>query len=353
MKKYLLFFVAICLICPNQVNAQLGGILKKATKSVSNEILGTSEDSPKNSEPEPGCASDQAELVFDLGGKLHLVYSEVGIRVKNDGSLLLQDLVNDNYYIANNGVTQGPYKEGDPRIAGFDPPKDDNQGEEDLLTKYKQYISKSGDKYLITFDGKSYGPFAIISTFVVSKAKTKFAALATKNVMLTEDEGKKLQEELKNAKTQQEQIEIAQKISQTMQKNMMAGAGGSNESTGPELVTNIPDAHFDLLETGSGNLTADYKYDDILIDAYQRIIDLHGNTLFNVDNDAYGSSDMFVSSDNTKFAAFKFGTLTFNDKKTLPGMFNPHLIKVNGQVYLAYLYYSPKRNAIMQNKIAF
>ena len=62
---------------------------------------------------------------------------------------------------------------------------------------------------------------------------------------------------------------------------------------------------------------------------------------------------MFISSDNTKFAAYKFGTLTFNDKKTLAGMFSPHLIKVNGQVYLAYLYYSPKRNAIMQNKLAF
>ena len=253
MKKYILFILAICIISLNPVSAQLGGILKKATKSVSNEVLGKS-DSPKNvnSEPEPGCASDQAELKFDLGGNLNLVYAEIGIMMKDDGSLLLKDKVGGNYYIANNGVTQGPYKEGDPKIAGFDPPKDDNQGEEDLQTKYKQYISKSGDKYLITFNGKSYGTYATISNFIVSKAKTKFAALATKNVMLTEDEGKKMEAAIKNAKTQQEQAEIAQKYAQKMQENMMAG--GSNETTGPELVTNIPDSHYDIMESGGENL---------------------------------------------------------------------------------------------------
>jgi hypothetical protein len=352
MKKYILFLLAICFISLNPVRAQLGGLLKKATKSVSNEVLGKSDSpNPVNSEPEPNCASDQAELAFDLGGKLHLLYSEVGLMVKDDGSLLLKDNVGGNYYLAKDGVTQGPFKEGDPKIAGFDQPKDDNQGEDDLLIKYKQYISKSGDKYLITFDGKSYGPYATISSFIVSKAKTKFAALATKNVMLTEDEGKKLEAEIKNAKTQQEQAEIAQKYAQKMQENMMAG--GSNETTGPELVTNIPDSHYDLIEYGGGNLTADIKYDDILIHAPQTIYDLHGNTLFNIDHDLYGSTDLFVSSDNKRLAGFNFGTLTFNDKKTLSGMSKPHLIKVNGQVYLAYLYYSPKRNAIMQNKIAF
>jgi len=350
MKKYFLFLVALCLISPNHVNAQLGGLLKKATKSVSNEILGTSEDSPKNSEPEPDCASDQAELAFDLGGKLHLLYTEINIKVNDEGALLVKDQRGGGLYIANNGVTQGPYKEGDPKLAGFDSPGDNYEENDELMAKYKQYITKSGDKYLITFGGKSYGPYAIISNFIVSKAKTKFAAFATKNA-INEDEGKKLEEALKNAKTQQEQIEIAQKIAARMQEDRMAE--GSNEITGPELVTNIPDSHFDIIETGSGKLTADIKYDDILIDANERIIDLHGKTILNLDHETYGSTSIFINSDNTKSATYKFGTLTFNDKKTLSGMTNPNLIKVNGQLYLSYLYYSPKRNAIMQNKIAF
>lgn len=352
MKKYILFLLAICFISSNPVRAQLGGLLKKATKSVSNEVLGKS-DSPTNvnSEPEPGCASDQAELVFDLGGKLNLVYSEVNIKFKDDGSLLLQDKVSGNYYIANNGVTQGPYKEGDPKIAGFDPPKDNNEGEEDLLTKYKQFISKSGDKYLITFGGKSYGPYAVINSFVVSRAKTKFASMVVQTVLTTEDESKKMEEAIKNAKTQQEQMELAQKYAQQMQERMMSGGG--TEGISPQLVTNIPDAHFDAMNSDGGNFNADSKYDDILIITLQKIMDLHGNTLFNIDPDTYGSTDIFISSDNTKYAAFKFGTLTFNDKKTMSGMFNPRLIKVKEQVYLAYLYYSPRRNAIMQNKIAF
>ena len=34
-------------------------------------------------------------------------------------------------------------------------------------------------------------------------------------------------------------------------------------------------------------------------------------------------------------------------------LFNPHLVKVGGQVYIAYMYYSPKRNSLMQCKIPF
>jgi hypothetical protein len=356
MKKYILFLLAICFISLNPVRAQLGGLLKKATKSVtnaSNELLGNPSGSSDNvnSEPEPSCASDQAELAFDLGGKLHLMYTEVNLKVNDDGSLLVQDTRGGNYYIANNGVTQGPYKENDSRVAAFNMPKDDSQGKDDILTKYKQYITKSGDKYLITFDGKSYGPYAVINSFVVSKTKTKFAALVVPTVLTTDDEAKKMEAAMKNAKTQQEQIELAQKYAQLMQERMIAGGGMESNTT--QLVSNIPDSHYDLINTGAGSLTADIKYDDILVNANDKIVDLHGNTLFSLTGDLYGASDMFINSDNTKLATYRYGTLTFNDKKTLSGMSNPHLVKVNGQVYLSYLYYSPKRNAIMQNKIPF
>jgi hypothetical protein len=350
MKKVLFFLMAGLMVTGNPAGGQ--GLLKKVTGAMKDELMNNGKTSdPKNNEPEPSCANDQAEVAFDLGGKLHLLYSEVNIKVNDDGALLVQDKVGSNFYISNNGVIQGPYKEGDPKLAGFDTPQDDNQGEEDFSTKYKQYISKSGGKYLITFGGKSYGPYGRISDFVVSKAKTKFAALVTKNVAVTDDELKKMEAAANNARTDQEKMQIAMQYAQKMQASMMAE--GSNETTGPELVTNVPDAHYDIIEYGAGNLTADLKYDDILIHAPQEIYDLHGKVLFNIDHNIYGSTNLFVSSDNKRLAGFNFGTLTFNDKTTLSGMFNPHLIKVNGQVYLAYLYYSPKRNAIMQYKMPF
>lgn len=350
MKKVLFILMAGLMITASPAGAQ--SLLKKVSGAMKDELLNNGKNSgPKNNEPEPPCANDQAELVLDLGGKLMLDYRELSISTNDDGSLLAQDKTSGNYYIVNNGVTQGPFKAGDPRVEAFEPKNDENKGEDALLTKYKQYISKSGDKYLITFGGKSYGPYGIIRDFAVSKAKTKFAALATKNVALTEEEGKKMEEALKNAKTQQEQMELAQKYAMKMQQSMMAE--GSNETTGPELVSNVPDSHYDIIAAGGGNLTADIKYDDIVVRAPQSFIDLHGNTIFNIDHDLYNSSQFFISSDNKRLAGYNYGTLTFSDKKTLSGMFNPHLIKANGQVYLEYLYYSPKKNAIMKYKIPF
>jgi hypothetical protein len=176
--------------------------------------------------------------------------------------------------------------------------------------------------------------------------------MVTQNVLMTEDESKKFEEELKNAKTQEEQIEITKKLAQQMQDRTIAG--GTVETTGgPQLVTNISDAHYDLIQAQGGTLSPDIKYDDILIRSSYKIIDLHGKTLFNLEPETSSATAIFINSDNTKLASFKYGTLTFADKTSSSGMFNPYLTRVNGQVYLAYLYYSPKRNAIMQNKIPF
>ena len=48
--------------------------------------------------------------------------------------------------------------------------------------KYPNYIVQSGDKYIIKFNGKNFGPYAIITDFAVSQSKDKFAALVTENV---------------------------------------------------------------------------------------------------------------------------------------------------------------------------
>ena len=84
-----------------------------------------------------------------------------------------------------------------------------------------------------------------------------------------------------------------------------------------------------------------------------KIMDMKGKTLFNIGLNGLNASGFYVSSDNTRYASYSYGTLTFNDKSTLAEIFNPHWLKTEGKVYLAYMYYSPKKNAIMQCKILF
>jgi hypothetical protein len=121
----------------------------------------------------------------------------------------------------------------------------------------------------------------------------------------------------------------------------------------PKMITNIAGVDNEALKTKQGMLNSDMKYDDILMNAYDKIIDLKGNTVLTLKQDAVGAKDLFINTANTKYAVYNYGTLTFSDGTTMSGMFNLHWIKVSGQVYLAYMYYSPKRNAIMQCKIQF
>ena len=353
MKKSILLLLAICIFFGNPVSAQLGRVLNKVSNSVANTVNGKSESDSKNEkqEPEPKCACDQPELIFDLGGKLKLMYSEITISIKDDGSLLVQDKVTSDYYIIKDGVTQGPIKAGDPRLAGFDIP--DNTGKSKAANQWanNEYISKSGEKFLIKFGGKSYGPYAQINEFYVTKSKEKFAAIAVDNIPVSEAEGKKMQEAIDNAKTDQEKMDLSMKYSQMMMQKMQQAGGATGIL--PKLVTNIPGADFDAFRSKGGMLNSNMKYDDILSTSFENIIDLKGKTVLTLKQDAVGAKDVFVNTANTKYAVYNYGTLTFSDGTTMSGMFNLHWVKVNGQVYLAYMYYSPKRNAIMQCKMLF
>jgi len=353
MKKSILFFVAICLFFGNPVNAQVGRLLNKVTKSVTNDPTGNSKASSNTAkqEPEPKCACEQPELVFDLGGNLKLMYSEISISVKDDGSILVRDKVKSDFYIVKNGATQGPIKAGDPRLTGFDNMDDADATKETTLWANNEYISKSGEKYMIKFGGKSYGPYSQINEFKVTKSKDKFAAIVVENVLVTEADNKKMEEAIKNAKTDQEKMDLSMKYSQQMMQKMQQGGGPT--SITPKLVTNIPNANYDPMKVAGGNLNGNIKFDDILIISYDKIIDLQMKTVLTLKQDAIGAKDLFVNTANTKYAFYTYGTLTFSDGTTLSELFNPHLIKVNGQVYLAYMYYSPKRNAIMQCKVKF
>jgi len=353
MKKSILLFAAICLFFGNPVNAQVNRLLNKVSKSVTNDDARKPDTGSSNAkqEPEPKCACDQPELVLDLGGSLKLMYSEITINVRDDGSILVKDKVTSNFYIVKDGATQGPIKAGDQRLAGFENIDDADAAKTKIPWSNNEYISKSGEKYLIKFGGKSYGPYSQINEFKVTKSKDKFAAIVVENVLVTEADNKKMEEAIKNAKTDQEKMDLSMKYSQQMMQKMQQGGGPT--SITPKLVTNIPNANYDPMKVAGGNLNGNIKFDDILIISYDKIIDLQMKTVLTLKQDAIGAKDLFVNTANTKYAFYTYGTLTFSDGTTLSELFNPHLIKVNGQVYLAYMYYSPKRNAIMQCKVKF
>ena len=315
MKKAIILSLAVSFITGTYLMAQ-SGLLNKVSNSVSKEVLGKSETSDKaKTGPEPSCASDQAVKVMDLGGKLEIDYRELSISILSDGRILARSLGSDEYYVAKDGVTTGPFKAGDPQIADFVPKEIDDKTEAGFLEKNKPYITKSGDKFLITFAGKKYGPYARIDNFTVSKSKDKFAALATENVIVTEDQGKKMEEAMENATSDEERMELAMEYAQQMSE-VMSQEGGL-ESTQAKLVTNIPNAKYDLMKAGGGTLNGNLKYDDILIWAYDKIIDLQMNVILKIKPEAVGAKDFFVNTNNTMYAYYNSGTLTFSDNKTM------------------------------------
>ena len=353
MKKAALFLLAICIIFGNPVNAQLGRLVNKVSKSVANDALGKPESGTNTvkQEPEPKCACEQPELILDLGGNLKLVYSEITINVKDDGSILVKDRITGDFYITKDGNTQGPIKDGDPRLSGFDNVDDSDKPKDTSQWANNEYISKSGEKYLIKFKGKSYGPYGQINEFKVTRSKDKFAAIVVETVLMNEDDGKKMEEAIKNAKTDQEKMDLSMKYSQQMMQKMQQG-GGAN-SILPKLICNTGDVTLDPTKSHIGTLNNNIKYDEIFMVESNEIIDLKGNVVLTLNPEASRCKDLFVNSNNTKYAYYNYGTLTFSDGTIMSDMFNLHWVKINGQVYLAYMYYSPKRNAIMQCKMPY
>jgi hypothetical protein len=350
MKKSIVFLLAICLISEFPSNAQ-GGILKKVTNSMVNELLGTQEKTKPKEEPEPSCSCNQAEVILDLGGKFSIDYKELNISVKDDGRILLHDRLTNKYYIVQGSVTQGPFESNDPKVAEFESVDEDDKSIDRFILRNKPYLAKSGDKLVINFDGKSYGPYAQITNFTVSKTKEKFAAVVIENMVTTEDQGKKMEAAMKNAKSDQERMDLAMQYGQQMQQKMMQGGGPT--SMLPKLVTNIPNSTYDPSQSIGGTLNGNIKYDDILFVAYDKLMDLQGKTLLTVKPEVIAGGQLFVNQANNKYAVYNFGKLAFSDNTSLSDLFNPYLVKTDGKIYLAYMYYSPKKNSIMQCKVQF
>lgn len=351
MKKFTILSLIICFIFTLQGNAQVGSFLKNVKNNVVKDLLSDKPGSSKQeTAPEPSCACDDAVVGLDLN-KYKIDYTEVSITVQADGTILVKSKISGEYFIVKDGAAQGPMKEGDPRLSVFGISDEEQQdGKNAIMLKNKKYISKSGDKFVINFQGKTYGPYARIDDFVANLSGTKFVAVATENVTVTEDEGKDMEKRMENAKNDAERMALAMEMTQKMQDNVMqAGAQGFT----PEYISNIPGVSLDFSTTMGGSLTNKIKYDDILILSPSKVQSLTGKTLFNLGSYEGASDEFFVKSDNSMYAWFSYGTLTFSDGKKISDMFIPYLTKIDGQVYLAYMYYSPKRNALMLCKIPF
>lgn len=208
-----------------------------------------------------------------------------------------------------------------------------------------------GEKYIIRFAGKTYGPYAVINDFAAPKSKDKFAAIVTENVAASESYSKKMEEAMKNAKSDQERMEISMKFSQQISKQMIEDGGAT--SLIPKLVSNVAGAKYDQMEWMGGRLNGTVKYDDIVVISPNKIIDLQGRTLFSFSDYSGSSESLFLSSSNSKYAKYSYGSLVFSDNTTLADLFNPYLIKSSGKTFLTYMYYSPSKNAIMQCQIPF
>jgi hypothetical protein len=353
MKKSILSLLAVCVFLGIPVNAQVNRLLNKVSNSVTTKVAENSDSGSQtsNQEPEPKCACDQPEIVLDLAGKLKLMYSEITISSRDDGALLVKERFSGDFYIVKGGNPEGPIKGGDPKLAGFENLNDSDMPAGIDHWANNEYITYSGDKYTIKFLGKSYGPFGKINEFKVTKTKDKFAAIVVENAGISEADARKMDTAIKNAKTDQEKMDLSMQYSQMMMQKMQQG-GGPNALL-PKLVTNIPGTTLDPLESVGGTLNSNIKYDDILFTTYDKVIDLSNKVVLNLKSEDQGAQALFVNAGNTKYAIYKFGTLTFNDGKTMSDMFNLHLMKTGAQIYLAYMYYSPKKNAILKCKIPF
>ncbi len=355
MRKFL-FFITFSLVLIIPVTSH--GLLNKVKNSVSRELSdnsgGSASQRSSKPAPEPACACSDAVLIMDLS-KFKIDYKEISISMKDDGSMLVKDRVSGKYYIAKNGTTEGPYSIGDPKIKGFDivssEDSDDDQKADAWLKKYPDFISKSGGKYTIKAGGKSFGPFAQINDFAVTRSKDRFAAVVVENQMISEDQGKEMEAAMKNAKTDQEKMAIAMKLQQQMMQQM--SQGGGPQSIQPKLVSNIPGAGYDPAMLMGGSLNSSAKYDDIVVMTSTGIFDLKGNSLLKISPETASSEKLFVNTSGTKYAWYNYGTLTFSDNKSLSELFNPFLLKTEGKVFLTYMYYSPSRNSIMQCRVPF
>jgi hypothetical protein len=267
-------------------------------------------------------------------------YRETAICTTRDGKILLQDLQKSGgqcYYVSEKGQVSGPFDADSPKLKQFNC----FMGED--ISLYPEHVIARPDyKFLIRFGGKEYGPYAAVNSFFVSPSGDKFLALAMKD--FTENASDEDMEDFL--------ANLNEKLKEAMENP--SAAGDVLSASGLEVVTNIKDVDYDLATNTNNPPSATIKYDNICIVEDNQVSDLTGKTLMQLGSDVYFYGDnLWISSDNKKYAWYDYGTLTFSDGKKLNEISNPGLQKDGNTVYLSYLYYSPGDDAIKMCKVPF
>lgn len=342
-----IIITGICLILGFTSQAQFGRVLNKMADKAIDKALGTEDQNNTSVKKEPDCATPDAKIVYPFEKNLKMDVSEITVKVMN-GNILLYNKATQKYYIKNKNSENpaGPYNEEDPKVRAFsaNEPSGNSDDARTLAQLYPEFIKVSGGKYTIQFAGKSYGPFDLVDIFMVNASKTKFIARTTQSLPYNEKEVKEMEN-----KSQQEQMQMAMQMAQKMMQN----TGGDPTAMMPKYISNISG----ITEVGNSlaipNNTV--KYDEIVWVAPDKIVDLSGKTLLTINRQKMNTegNNLWISSDNSKWATLMYGRLIFSDGKECKEIFAPYVAKENGKTVLNYLYFSPKNNAIMEASFPF
>ncbi len=304
------------------------------------------------SQKEPACACNPAETILNLAGK-KLVYSELSVNVLFDNSIMILDGVSGKYYKIKSGVQKGPLSPEDPEVAPFINqvvvPEDFNP----LYTTYRDYIIKNAGKYQIKINGTTYGPYYSVNDFYITRSGDRFLAMVCdKEPFAMKIE--KINQKINNAATEQEKNELQAQHMILVQEEIASGGDVLNNN---KMVSNIPGAVFKPESLPFFN--ADAKFDEIVRAGYDEnnqfaLFSLSDKKLISINNDhLILGQEIFIKSNNSGYAIYGNGTLTFSDGTFKSEIFNPYLTKAEGRIFLTYMYYSPGKNSIMQCKLLF
>jgi hypothetical protein len=337
--------VLISFLVGMTASAQIGGLMNKIKKEVANRVLGTSGDVK-----DPSCATDDAILVYQFSKNEKIVMNEISFCHTNKGALLIQNKLSRDYYVVMDGTQTGPYKEDDPALAAFGYCYDSEDDSGDVTEKFRGFVFKEGNRYVIKFNGKTYGPYDEILSFTMNENQDKFVASVYEKLLKESDLGdmSKIEKEMNNAKTDEERMQIAMQISQKITAVMSEQQA---ISSAPQVVTNIPDVVWNPLMGTTNNRI---KFNDIVVTSMNEIKDLQGNTLFsfnNLENNIY--EKFWLSSDNKSWAGYNNGQIIFSNGKKIQEVFSPFLDLSDGNLFINYLYFSPVKEAIMKVRIPF
>jgi hypothetical protein len=356
MKKT--FLLSIIFLLAGALNyssqAQLGGLLNKVKNKVVDKALGNDSGSKTgNQAKEPDCATMNDKVVFEFDKGYKVDMTEITVCIQN-GDILLFSKLTGKYFVKkkNSESPEGPYEADNPEVTRFNCNTTvSSNDKKDFSIIYPEFVSHAGEKFLIKFGGKTYGPYATIMNFVVSDLKSKFVAMVIPDMMFTEKENQELEKESKNADnmTMEQKMAMARKIQDKMMQKTMNGTPMDFQM---KIISNVPNV------SGTLGATVMYssaiKYDDIVCLGNGQIMDLTGKTIFTYDIQKVNPNDgLWLSSDNTRYVTYSYGLLKFSDGKECNQVFSPWLVKEGDKLFLNYLYYSPKRNAIMQISNSF